>query len=81
MAALWPVASVSTERKGKTDRNDWHTACGNFKTSISSSRHYRNGAYSFLLPKNNSCLLHFCYLVATSTASTSQLFQQWREWE
>jgi hypothetical protein len=35
MAALSPVAIVSTERKGKTDRNDWDTACGNFKTSIS----------------------------------------------
>jgi hypothetical protein len=55
MSALWPVAIVSTERKGKTDRNDWNTACGNFKTSISSGNHYKNGAYSFLLPKNNYC--------------------------
>jgi hypothetical protein len=36
MAALSAVAIVSTERKGKTDKNDWDTACGNFKISISS---------------------------------------------
>jgi hypothetical protein len=29
----------------------------------------------------NSCFLHLCYLVATSTGSKSQLFQSWREWE
>jgi hypothetical protein len=81
MSALWPVAIVSTESKGKTDRNDWNTACGNFKTPISSGHHYKNGAYIFLLPKNNSCFLQFCYLVAISTGSKSQLFQQWREWE
>jgi hypothetical protein len=51
MAALLAVAIVSTERKGKTDRNDWDTACGNFKTSISSPYHYKNGACYFSLPK------------------------------
>jgi uncharacterized protein YjlB len=81
MAALWPVAIVSTEIKRKINRNDWHTACGSFKTSISSLHHYKNGAYYFLLLKNNSCFLHLCYLVATSTGSKSQLFQRWREWE
>jgi hypothetical protein len=29
----------------------------------------------------NSCFLHLCYLVATSTGSKLQLFQCWREWE
>jgi hypothetical protein len=31
--------------------------------------------------KHNSCLVHLCYLVATSTGSKLQLFQRWREWE
>jgi hypothetical protein len=51
MAALSPVAIVSTERKGKADRNDWDTAYGNFKTSISSPCHYKKGACYFSLPK------------------------------
>jgi hypothetical protein len=29
----------------------------------------------------NYCFLQLCYLVATSTAGKSQLFQRWREWE
>jgi hypothetical protein len=41
MAALSAVAIVSTERKGKTNRNDWSTAFGNFKTSISSLYPYK----------------------------------------
>jgi hypothetical protein len=51
MAALSPVAIVSTEQKGKTDRNDWDTACGNFKTSISSLYNYKNGACYFSFSK------------------------------
>jgi hypothetical protein len=53
MAALSAVAIVSTERKGKTDRNGWDTACGNFKTSISSLCNYKNGAlyFSFFITK------------------------------
>jgi hypothetical protein len=51
MAALSAVAIVSSERKGKTDRNDCDTACGNLKTSISSLYHFKNGACYFLLPK------------------------------
>jgi hypothetical protein len=51
MAALSAVAIVSSERKGKTDRNDWDTACGNFKNFISSLHHYKNGACYFSLPK------------------------------
>jgi hypothetical protein len=31
--------------------------------------------------KLNYCFLQLCYLVATSTAGKSQLFQRWREWE
>jgi hypothetical protein len=31
--------------------------------------------------KQNSCLVHLCYLVATSTGCKLQLFQRWREWE
>jgi hypothetical protein len=51
MAALSAVAIVSTERKEKKDRNDWDTACGNFRISISSLYHYKNGACYFLFPK------------------------------
>jgi hypothetical protein len=35
----------------KTNRNDWSTAFGNFKTSISSLYPYKNGACYFSLPK------------------------------
>jgi hypothetical protein len=31
--------------------------------------------------KQNSCLVHLCYLVAASNGSKLQLFQCWREWE
>jgi hypothetical protein len=31
------------------ERNDWDTACGNFKTSISSIYHHTNSACSFSL--------------------------------
>jgi hypothetical protein len=51
MAALSAVAIVSSETKGKTDRNDWDTACGNFKNLISSLNHYKNGACYFSLTK------------------------------
>jgi hypothetical protein len=45
------VTNVPTERCGKTDRNDWDTACRNFKTSISSLYHNKNGAFYFSLQK------------------------------
>jgi hypothetical protein len=32
--AIWPVANVPTERWEDIDRNDCHTAWGNFKTLI-----------------------------------------------
>jgi hypothetical protein len=51
MAALSAVTIVSTERKEKMDRNDWDTASGNFRISISSLYHYKNGAWFFSLPK------------------------------
>jgi hypothetical protein len=54
MEALRPVAFVSNEISGKTDRNesnDWDTACGNFKTPISLLHHHKNGACDFSLPK------------------------------
>jgi hypothetical protein len=31
--------------------------------------------------KQNACLVHLCYLVATSSSSKLQFFQRWREWE
>jgi hypothetical protein len=51
MAALSAVAIVSSERYGKTDRNDWDTACGKFKNLISSLHQYKNSACYFLFPK------------------------------
>jgi hypothetical protein len=47
--AIWPVASVSTERWGKMERNDWYTACGNFKTLIALPQDVKNRACSFPL--------------------------------
>jgi hypothetical protein len=41
---LWLVAIVPPKRWGKMDRNESHTAWGNFKTLISSLYHYKNYA-------------------------------------
>jgi hypothetical protein len=46
---VWLLAIAPTERGGKMDRNDCHTAWGNFKILISSLSHYRNYACSFSL--------------------------------
>jgi hypothetical protein len=46
---LWLVAIVPPKRWGKMDRNDGHTAWGNFKTLISSLYHYINYACFFSL--------------------------------
>ncbi len=46
---VWLVAIVPPERWGKMDRNDCHTAWGNFKTLISSLYHYKNYACFFSL--------------------------------
>jgi hypothetical protein len=43
---VWLVAIVPPERWGKMDRNDCHTAWGNFKTLISSLHHSKNYAYA-----------------------------------
>jgi hypothetical protein len=52
------VAIVPPESKGKTEENNWDTACGNFKTSISSIYynnnvfvpfHYQNN-FKFIIP-------------------------------
>jgi hypothetical protein len=47
---VWLVAIVPPERWGKMDRNDSHTAGGNFKTLISSLQHSKNyaGSFSFI---------------------------------
>jgi hypothetical protein len=46
---LWLVAIVPPKRWGKMDRNDCHTAWGNFKTLISSLYHYKNYAWFFFI--------------------------------
>jgi hypothetical protein len=46
---VWLVAIVPPKRWGKMDRNDCHTAWGNFKTLISSLHHYKNYACFFSL--------------------------------
>jgi hypothetical protein len=55
MAALSAVAIVSTEIKGKRDRNNWDTARGNLKTSSSSLYRYKSVVCYFSLPKKYSC--------------------------
>jgi hypothetical protein len=45
------VAIVPPDSKGKTEGNDWDTACGNFKTSISLIYHNKKCVCSFSLPK------------------------------
>jgi hypothetical protein len=44
---LWPCFHLRDG--GKMDRNDCHTAWGNFKTLISSQHQYKNYACSFSL--------------------------------
>jgi hypothetical protein len=56
MAALSAVAIVSTERKEKTGRNDWDSACGNFRISISSLYHYKMVLGFFAFGRQQSCL-------------------------
>jgi hypothetical protein len=46
------VAIVPPESKGKTEGNDWDTACGNFKTSISSIYHKKNVFVLFHIQNN-----------------------------
>jgi hypothetical protein len=46
---VWLVAIVPPKRWGEMDRNDCHTAWGNFKTLIYSLHHYKNYAWFFLL--------------------------------
>jgi hypothetical protein len=46
---VWLVAIVPPERWGKMDRNDCHTAWGNFKTLISKLHQYKNYAWFFSL--------------------------------
>jgi hypothetical protein len=44
---VWLVAIVPTDKWGGMDRNDCHTAWGNFKRLISLLHHYKNYACSF----------------------------------
>jgi hypothetical protein len=46
---VWLVAIVPPNRWGKMDRNDCHTAWGNFKTLISLRHHNKNYAWFFSL--------------------------------
>jgi hypothetical protein len=46
---VWLVAIVPPERWGEMDRNDCHTAWGDFKTLISFLHHSKNYACSFSL--------------------------------
>jgi hypothetical protein len=45
------VAIVPPESKGKTEGNEWDTACGNFKNPISSIYYNKKCVCSFSLPK------------------------------
>jgi hypothetical protein len=48
------VALFLPRDEGKKDRNDWDTACGNFKKSISSLYQDKNCAYYFLFYFTNT---------------------------
>jgi hypothetical protein len=63
------VAIVPPESKGKSEGNDWETACGSFKTSISSIYYNKKCVCSFSLPKLFLNKLFLFYLVATSIGS------------
>jgi hypothetical protein len=74
---VWLVAIVPPERWGEMDRNDCHTAWGNFKTLISSLHHYTNYACFFSLFvffQKKCCYFYLSYLVLPSTGCKSQLF-------
>jgi hypothetical protein len=78
---VWLVAIVPPERWSKMDRNDCHTAWGNFKTSISSLHHYKNDAcyfsffFSFFLVRGRATdLVAYPCLVSPYTGCKSQLF-------
>jgi hypothetical protein len=74
---VWLVAIVPPERWGKMDKNDCHTAWGNFKTLISSLHQSKNYACSFSLIDFLFLLNVFFYLsdlVSPSTGYKSQLF-------
>ena len=72
---VWLVAIVPPERWGKMDRNDCHTAWGNFKTLISSLHHYKIilGFFHYFF-FNFECFFLLCDLVSPSTGCKSQLF-------
>jgi hypothetical protein len=79
-----PFWLVPAEILGKTDRNKWDTACGNFKTFVFLIYHYKMVLVLFHYQNNfklNSCFLHLCYLVVTSAGSKLQPFYRLREWE
>jgi hypothetical protein len=76
---VWLLAIVPPERWGKMDRNDCHTAWGNFKTLISSPHHSKNYACSFSLIDFLFYFNVFFYLsdlVLPSTGCKSQLFHR-----
>jgi hypothetical protein len=56
------VAIVPTERWGEIDRNDCHTAWGNFKTLLSSLHHYTN--YAWFFSKKKSFFLSSLFSIA-----------------
>jgi hypothetical protein len=71
------VAIVPPERWGKMDRNDCHTAWGNFKTLISSLHYSKNYACSFALIDFLFYFYVFFYLsdlVSPFTGCKLQLF-------
>jgi hypothetical protein len=73
----WLVAIVPPERWGKMDRNDCHTAWGNFKTLHSLLHHYKNNAWFFSFIGFFSFLMvsfFLCDLVSPSDGCKSQLF-------
>jgi hypothetical protein len=69
---VWLVAIVPTERWGKMDRNDCHTAWGKFKTLISSPHHYTNYACYFSLI---GCFLKLLLLLFLSLSLSIAIYR------
>jgi hypothetical protein len=60
---VWLVAIVPTKRWGEMDRNDCHTAWGNFKTLVSSLHHNKNYDCSFSLLFFFFFQFYLCYYI------------------
>jgi hypothetical protein len=79
---MWPLFLLRAKGKRKEMTGTQHV--GTLKHQFLQYITIKNVLVLFHYQNNfemNYCILHLCYLVATSTGSMSQLFRGWREWE